>query len=336
MAQVGRGRIARVDNLSLTPDSAAPNSESTTSPPWRSRRRRVHQPYADVFVRNRIDLTVPGAEERIAGRRETGFVTVDGLASRTAVLTFATRIMHLVPHRDSDPDGLTTICDTRRDAHRAGLAGFGNGPLDPHTERSGTPNPPRPVLLVCGQTGATDEECLLTGGQAVHYDLSTGDRQAGAALAQPRTAFFGAGDGHTTQVFTAHDGLRVSVRLRFDGLARWNPIVQPYLPQLRATAGRHQVRLDLAPGQGYLLDNERRLHARRAFTGDRLFCRALGKPLFPMLRGFARPTPPPPPVHPCHRRRDDDGPSPKARRRIDSIPHVCRRCRCSLGPAGEG
>ncbi|WP_328493438.1 TauD/TfdA family dioxygenase [Streptomyces sp. NBC_00414] len=262
-------------------------SENTTAPRRSFRMRRVHEPYADVFARNRIDLTVTGVEARIAGRlRETGLVTVDGLASRAAVLAFATRIMNVVPHRDSDPDGLTTICDTRRDAHRAGFAGFSNVSLDPHTERSGTPNPPRLMLLVCGQTAVVGGECLLTDGQAVHSGLFADERQAGLALAQPRTAFFGAGDGHTTQVFTVHDDLRVSVRLRFDGLARWNPIVQPYLPQLRAAAVHHQVRLPLALGQGYLLDNERWLHARRAFTGDRLFWRALGEPLFPMPHGF--------------------------------------------------
>ncbi|WP_328747193.1 TauD/TfdA family dioxygenase [Streptomyces sp. NBC_00285] len=250
--------------------------------------RRVQQPHTDVFVRNRVDLAAPGAEEKIAGQlRDTGLVTVDGLASRAAVLAFATRTMSLVPHRDSDSDGLTTIRDTGRHAHRTGFAGLGNGPLDPHTERSGTPNPPRLMLLVCGQAAAAGGECLLTDGQAMHSDLFAGEQEAGVALAQARTAFFGAGDGHATQVFTVHDDLRVSVRLRFDGLARWNPIVQPYLPQLRAAAGRHQVRLALAPGQGYLLDNERWLHARRAFTGDRLFWRALGQPLFPLLRGFA-------------------------------------------------
>ncbi|WP_406438976.1 TauD/TfdA family dioxygenase [Streptomyces sp. NBC_01613] len=208
-------------------------------------------------------------------------------APRNAVLAFAARIMRLVPHRDSDSDGLTTIRDTRHHAHRAGFAGLGSGPLDPHTERSGTPNPPRLMLLVCGKAAVTGGECLLTDGQALHSDLFTGDREAGVALARPRTAFFGAGDGHATQVFTVHHDMRVSVRLRFDGLARWNPTVQPYLPQLRAAAVRHQVRLTLAPGQGYLLDNERWLHARRAFTGDRLFWRALGQPLFPMPRGFA-------------------------------------------------
>ncbi|MFF3332639.1 TauD/TfdA family dioxygenase [Streptomyces sp. NPDC002888] len=250
--------------------------------------RRAHQPYADAFARHCIDLTAPGVEATIAAQlRDVGLVTLDGLTSRNAVLALANQIMNLVPHRDSDSDGLTTIRDTRRHARRAGFAGFGNGDLDPHTERSGIPNPPRLMLLVCGQTAATGGESLLTDGQAVHTSLFIGGREAGPTLAQPRTAFFGAGDGHTTQVFTVHCGQRVSVRLRLDGLARWSPIVLPYLPQLRAAAVRHQIPLALAPGQGYLLDNERWLHGRRAFTGDRLCWRALGHPRFPMLRGFA-------------------------------------------------
>ncbi|GAU70589.1 putative taurine dioxygenase [Streptomyces sp. NBRC 110611] len=250
--------------------------------------RRPHQPYADAFAHHRIDLMVPSVEAAIAAQlRDMGLVTLDGLTSRDAVLAFATRIMHLVPHRDSDSDGLTTIRDTRRHPHRAGFAGFGHGELAPHTERSGTPNPPRLMLLVCGQAAVTGGESLLTDGQAVHTDLFLGGQEAGLALAQPRTAFFGAGDGHTTQVFTVHRSQRVSVRLRLDRLARWSPIVQPHLPQLRTAAVSHQITLALAPGQGYLLDNERWLHARRAFTGDRLCWRALGNPRIPMTRGFA-------------------------------------------------
>ena len=250
--------------------------------------RRAQQPYADAFTHHRIDLAAPGVEAAIAAQlRDVGLVLLDGLTSRKAVLAFAARIMNLVPHRDSDSDGLTTIRDTRRHAHRAGFAGFGNGGLDPHTERSGTPDPPRLMLLVCGQAAVTGGESLLTDGHAVHTDLFLDGREAGLALAQPRTAFFGAGDGHATQVFTVHRGQRVSIRLRLDGLARWSPIVQPYFPQLKAAAVRHQVPLALAPGQGYLLDNERWLHARRAFTGHRLCWRGLGNPRFPMARGFA-------------------------------------------------
>ena len=50
---------------------------------------------------------------------------------------------------------------------------------------------------------------------------------------------------------------------------------------------RHQSRLLLAPGQGYLLDNHRWLHVRNQFTGDRSYLRALGEPRIRLANGFA-------------------------------------------------
>lgn len=249
--------------------------------------RRGSQPYIDAFAHHYIDLATQGAETALVTQlREVGLVTLDGLTSRNMVLAVANRFMNLVPHRDSESDGLTTIRDTRRHTHRPGFAGFGNGGLAPHTERSGTPDPPRLMLLVCGHAALTGGEALLTDGRVVHIGLSLGGREAGPALEQPRTAFFGGGDGHATQVFTVHSDQRVSVRLRLDGLARWSPFVQPYVPQLRTAAVRHQIALPLMQGQGYLLDNARWLHGRRAFTGSRLCWRALGHPRFSMARGF--------------------------------------------------
>jgi hypothetical protein len=262
----------------------------------------VHEPRTDAFLRHYVDITAPGAEPLVMERlREVGMVTLDGLATRGAVHSFADRIMAVIPHRDSDSDGLTTIRDTgRRHAGRAGFAGFGNGELAPHTERSGVPSPPRLMLLVCAQAALAGGECLLTDGRAVHSDLALGGspagRKAGAVLAMPRTAFFGAGDGHATQVFTVHRDRRVSVRLRLDGLARWSPLLEPHLALLREAVVRHQIRMDLAPGQGYLIDNARWLHARSAFTGERLCWRALGHPHSELPRGFAPvhgPIPPP-------------------------------------------
>ncbi|MER5299714.1 TauD/TfdA family dioxygenase [Streptomyces lasiicapitis] len=249
--------------------------------------RAAPEPPGDVFARHRIDAVRPGALERIARRlRADGLVTFTGVVSRTDVLTLASRIMTVTGHRDSDSDGLTTIRDTRHHAHRAGFAGLGNGALEPHTDRSGNPCPPRLMMLVCGQEADVGGECVLVDGRAVHAGLTTVSREAVTAFSQPRTAYFGAGDGHPSQVFTVHADHHVALRLRQDGLARFSPTVQPYLPQLRAAITRHQVLLPVAPGEGYLLDNRRWLHARTAFTGERLCWRALGQPRFPMPEGF--------------------------------------------------
>ncbi|MEU5425576.1 TauD/TfdA family dioxygenase [Streptomyces olivoreticuli] len=245
---------------------------------------REAQPYAAHYV----DIQSPRAKEKAHEQlRDTGLITLTGFTSRTVVREFAARIMDITPHRDSDPDGLTTIRDTRRHTHRAGYGGFGTGELAPHTERSSIPAPPRLMLLVCGTPAHYGGDCLLTDGRAVYTDVAARRREAAIALSKPRTAYFGGGDGHPTQVFTHHPDDRVSVRLRLDGLARFSPTVQTYLPYLRNALTTYQIRLPLDAGQGYLLDNQRWLHAREAFTGNRLCWRALGEPHFPLPSGFA-------------------------------------------------
>ncbi|AXG79377.1 TauD/TfdA family dioxygenase [Streptomyces paludis] len=218
--------------------------------------------------------------------RETGLVIVDGLFGRSAVLAFAARFMTVVPHRDSDPDRLTTIRHISRHGDRPGFAGFGSGELAAHTEGSAVPVPPRLMLLGCERDADLGGECLLTDGRAVHADLQTRCPDAVAMLSGPRTVYFGAGNGHLSQVFTAYPGGRVSVRLRQDGLARWSPLVSPYVPYLREAVARHQHTVRLSPGQAYLLDNRRWLHARTEFRGERRFLRALGEPRFSLAEGF--------------------------------------------------
>ncbi|MFJ1551651.1 TauD/TfdA family dioxygenase [Streptomyces sp. NPDC088246] len=224
----------------------------------------------------------------IAGQlRERGLVTVDGLESRESVLAFAQRVMTLVPHRDSDPDNLTTIHDIGRGARRPGLAGLGNGELLAHTERSSVPEPPRLMLLVCLRPPVSGAEVLLTDGQAVHEHLNAEAPEAVELMGLPGTAFYGDGGGRPAQIFTRHPGGRASIRYRQDELAQFSPVVARFLPDLRAAIAAHQCAITLSPGQGYLIDNHRYLHARSAFSGPRLCVRALGTPLFPLPSGFA-------------------------------------------------
>jgi hypothetical protein len=211
--------------------------------------------------------------------RSTGMVLLDRLPTRQDVLNAASRIMRITAHRDSDPDGLTVIRDTGLHAGREGFAGLGNGEVLPHTERSSILIPPRLMVLVCARPATTGGECLLADGHVVYDDLAANHPDALAALSEPRSAFFGGGDGHLGAIFTLrHDRRRPEVRLRWDGLARFSPLLQPYLPVLRAAITRHQRVLTLDAGQGYVLDNTRWLHARTAFTGPRLCYRALGDP----------------------------------------------------------
>jgi hypothetical protein len=251
-------------------------------------RRAIACSARDLFAAHYIDLhrqdAARAVEEQI---RDVGLVTFDGLDSRNAVLNAASRFLHLVAHRDSDPDGLTVIRDTGRHAHHAGFGGLGCGGLAPHTDRSSLPSPPRLVLFVCARPAEEGGRCLLTDGRAVHADLQANQPGAVAALAEQQAAFFGSGDGVFAPLFGWSPDDRISIRLRQDSLVRWHPLARPYIPHLRTTITRHQQPLELDAGEGYLLDNHRWLHARTRFRGPRRCYRALGNPRFPLPHGFA-------------------------------------------------
>lgn len=228
--------------------------------------------------------------------RTSGIATVEGLETRAKILAFARQVMMLVPHRDSDPDALTTVRDIGTASQRPGLAGLGKGELFAHTEGSSLPRPPRLMLLVCQQPGASGGEVLLTDGRALHAFLLEHAPQALEMMALPGTAFYGDGGGHPSQIFTRHRGERVSLRLRQDSLAAFSPLLTPYLPHLRAAVEALQQHVVLSAGQGYLIDNQRWLHARTAFLGERVCVRALGNPRTSMLPGFPVLHPPAVPV----------------------------------------
>ncbi|GGS52743.1 hypothetical protein GCM10010206_13150 [Streptomyces cinerochromogenes] len=214
--------------------------------------------FADHFV----NLRVPHASDVIAAQlRETGLVTLDGMATRQEVLSFASPLMAITPHPHGAPDGLTLIHNTGSHAHRAGFAGLGNGELLPHTERSGTPSPPRLILLVCLQPASDGGETLLADGRDVHARLVSEDRAAAVALCQPRTAYFGEGAGHASQVFTVHPDGRICIRLRQDGLARWRPH-RPALPPRAPQRHHHQSASPHASGRAGLPAGQPPLAAR--------------------------------------------------------------------------
>ncbi|WP_075739104.1 TauD/TfdA family dioxygenase [Streptomyces acidiscabies] len=239
------------------------------------------------FASRQVDIHAPRAVGTIVRRlREDGLVVVDGLVTREAVARFASRVMSVVPHPHGSADGVTVIRNTGADAHLIGRSGFGMGELEAHTDRSSVPQPPRLMLLVCLRPAAEGGVSLLADGRDVLGRLSKCNTQAAVRFSTPRTAYFGTGTGHASQVFTVQAKGRVSIRLRLDGLARWSPLVQPFLPALRSAITDCQGRLRLGPGQGYLLDNHRWLHARTGFTGDRLCVRVLGDPRTPFPDGF--------------------------------------------------
>jgi alpha-ketoglutarate-dependent taurine dioxygenase len=232
-----------------------------------------------------------------------GLALVAGLTSSADLADLAQTIGHVVQHRDSDPDGITTITD--HNIEQPGFNGFTNRTLEPHTDRSSIPHPPGLLLTSCGQPATSGGDCVLVDGQAIHDDLTTTAPKALNALRTPRSALFGGAAGHLGSIFTGTTDSHIAIRLRLDDLARFSPDVSRQLPTLQAAIDRHAITVKLRPGEGYILNNHRWLHGRHAFTGHRVLFRITANP-HPHLNI-------PPGFHPAKRREAlNNSPQPTA------------------------
>lgn len=229
-----------------------------------------------------------GAHGVPAALAEHGLALVEGLADSSGLLRLAESIGTVVPHRDSGADGVTTIADLGGERVQSGFAGFGACALNPHTDRSGVDHPPVLLMTSCGQPAGTGGECVLIDGQAVYDDLAESEPDALRALCTPRSVLFGGAAGYLGSIFSDTEDGRIAVRLRLDDLAQFSPGVSRWLSTLRAVIDRHAVMVNLNVGQGYVLNNHRWLHGRRAFTGQRVLFRVNANPFsyLGILSGF--------------------------------------------------
>lgn len=232
----------------------------------------------DFVDRHAVDLRAQDATTHlVSALTECGGALVDGVDNPEVLVTLARRIGVVIPHRDSGGDGVTRLTDLGAAVpQRSGFAGFSICHLEPHTDRSGVRCPPDLLFLACGRMPTSGGECLLVDGKAVYEDLDGCAPEALQALVSPRCALFGGAAGYLGSVFTTTttaDGPRVTVRLRLDDLAHFNPTAVRALPALRAAIARHTTVLKLDRGQGYVLQNHRWFHGRRAFTGKRVMFR---------------------------------------------------------------
>lgn len=119
----------------------------------------------DSWTRYRVNSQDEGRAAGLAVELAAhGLVLLDDVTSADHLLRLAHSIATIVPHRDSDASGLTTIADIGGQM-RSGFAGFSACALNPHTDRSGTVNPPALPMMACGQPASTGGECVVIDGK---------------------------------------------------------------------------------------------------------------------------------------------------------------------------
>ncbi|MGW3808729.1 TauD/TfdA family dioxygenase [Micromonospora sp. NPDC005113] len=235
----------------------------------------------DVDDLPHVDLRDPDRTARIlSGLTTHGIAIFQGGIERNDLLCATRSMIRIRTHRDSDSDGVTTIA--QRPAANDGetsLAGFTDRELWPHTEGSAVCRPPRVLMLACLRPAQTGGRSHLVDGRDLYDEIARTEPAMLAALSTPRSAYFGGGSGHLGAVFEQTPEGRIAVRLRLDELARFAPMLVPFIDRLRALVQLQTIPVDLREGHGCILLNDRWLHGRTRFTGDRLMLRIIGDPL---------------------------------------------------------
>jgi alpha-ketoglutarate-dependent taurine dioxygenase len=234
---------------------------------------------ADPLPDRHVELRAAGGVGELAAVLAIhGFATFDGVPGEDALIQLAGRLGQIVRHRDSGSSGITVIADRGQPAAMPGQAGFTAQALAPHTDCSNQQHPAELVIMTCVRSGQRGGECVIVDGQAVYAELASAAPDALVDLSAPRSALFGGSAGLLAAVFEpVADGV-VGLRLRLDELARFAPQAQRWIPLLRRTIDRCALSFPLPAGAGYVVNNRRFLHGRRAFTGHRMMCRALVRP----------------------------------------------------------
>ena len=212
---------------------------------------------------------------------ETGLVTF--LASgREAFLRQVSAIGDVVPHRDSNRDGVTVVAFDPDLAGNQGYAAMSCGPLRPHTDSSGLPSPPGAVALYCEESSGSGGETFLVDGYQLHESLSHDHPLTLEALTRAASVVFRSGDSlYNGAIFEQTVRGKLAVRLRLDDLGYFSADLVPHMLILQQYIQHLGLTLNLTRGQGYIIDNLRFLHGRRPFHGKRRMLRLLVNPGLP-------------------------------------------------------
>jgi hypothetical protein len=245
-----------------------------------------------TFSRHLVDVHRSDWRPRLASQLATlGLVTFAGVHSPTELLALARSIGEVHRHRDSDRSGVTTIANDPDSPAGPGYLAFTAQELVPHTDGSSLAHPPPLVLLLCAAPATYGGQSLVVDGRVIYNRMRLESPAALRELTRPGCARFGGENGYVGSVFEyrrdSRDGGRrwVSVRFRLDGLSIFDSSASAILPQFLETASTATLQLQLQSGQGYVVQNGRWLHGRRAHGGPRCFYRVLVTPRLRDARG---------------------------------------------------
>ncbi|MEV7909024.1 TauD/TfdA family dioxygenase [Streptomyces griseus] len=213
-----------------------------------------------------------------------GIALFHGIGDAASLIDLAQTLGVVLPHPDSDVNGVTLISERRESAGALG-AGFTRASLSPHTDRADKTVPPPVLVNLCLVQAGSGGESTFVDGVAVHRFLVDHAPEALRALIHPKAVAYGKTHVYTGPVFEPIDGgRRLRLRIWPRSAGRYSREAEEALDELQCVIAAQTVAVRLEAGQGYVIDNTRWLHGRLAYAGERVMLRIAVDPHRGVLR----------------------------------------------------
>lgn len=155
--------------------------------------------------------------------------------------------------------------------------GYSNQELFFHTDRSGWSEPPRLLLTALKTQAETGGESVLVDGRQLFNTIRQEKPFLYSILTDAKFSSFKSDDGSFTPrpIYDEKSGI---FRFRFDDGIQMGATLVECFGEFTELIYKHAFAAKLLPGQCYIVDNTRFLHARTSFTGERELYRVLAQP----------------------------------------------------------
>ncbi|GHC27959.1 TauD/TfdA family dioxygenase [Aidingimonas halophila] len=199
-----------------------------------------------------------------------GAVLVKNISSKSDFLWLCEKIGDIVPHRDSDKFGITSVASKEPLRDKAGFAGFSRDELALHTDRANITLPPNLVALYCVEQAKVGGDTRCVDGRKL---LETLYQQAPDiaewAIKEDQVIYSDLVDSYTGPIYKKQSNGSISLQFRCDGRGYYRHKDLIFVERFLQFAESLEEILKLEPRDALIINNCQWLHGRTKFIGSR-------------------------------------------------------------------
>jgi alpha-ketoglutarate-dependent taurine dioxygenase len=218
---------------------------------------------------------------------ETGACVLSGLKNSDEFLEFSRSLGSIYKHRDSTDDGITPVIYDPDHHEQSGFAGFSQDSFEYHTDRSTLETPPALMLLYSGKPSEQGGYSRFVDAKKLCERIAcTDDSLMQFIRSKNRIIYDDSIERYRGSILYDVPGQRFGFRFRCDANGFYSHSDFTNVQKIIHHARQLEHTFLLPKGTAIAVNNERWLHGRTSFLGERAVLRILLNPSAWFRRGF--------------------------------------------------